>query len=87
MPYDEKVAERIRKHLLDAVVEKKMFGGLAFMIQGNMAVGLMHNELMIRVAPEQYQDMLNRPHTKIMDWSGRPMKGFVVVTAEGYKED
>ncbi|MEM6428258.1 MAG: TfoX/Sxy family protein [Deinococcota bacterium] len=86
MAYEASVAKRICKHLPDSII-KKMFGGLSFMIQGNMALGLMRNELMIRVASKQYQDMLGRPCVKVMDWSGRPMKGFIVVIEEDYADD
>lgn len=89
MAYDEGLIERVREIVSDDpdIIEKKMFGGLAFMVQGNMALGLMTDDLMIRVGAEQLEEALARPHTRKMDLTGKPMKGFVVVEAEGYEGD
>ncbi len=89
MAYDEGLVERVREVLGDRpdIREKKMFGGLAFMVQGNMALGLMTDDLMVRVGTEQYEKALTMPHTRKMDLTGRPMKGFVIVELEGYEED
>jgi TfoX/Sxy family transcriptional regulator of competence genes len=89
MPYDEGLVQRVRELVGDNpdITEKKMFGGLAFMVQGNMALGLMTDDLMIRVGAEQLEGALAQPHTRKMDLTGRPMKGFVIVEAEGYESD
>ena len=84
MAYDEGLAERIREHLPKEVVEKKMFGGLGFMLRGNMVGGILKNELIVRVGPEGYEACLKKPHAKTMT---RPMRGFVMVEAAGYEED
>jgi hypothetical protein len=80
MAYDEKLAQRVRQALSgqDGIVEKKMFGGLAFMLHGNMSVGVEKDRLMVRVGPDRYDEALARPHARPMDFTGRPMKGFCV---------
>ena len=89
MAYDETLAQRIRELLADkhSVVEKKLFGGIAFMLRGNMACGIVKDELMVRVGPERYDDALARPHARPMDFTGRPMKGMVYVGPEGLRSD
>ena len=95
MAYDEDVADRIRAALADqdgahtayGVTEKKMFGGLAFMVNGHMCCGLAKGELMVRVGPDQYEEALAQPHARVMDFTGRPMKGLVYVDSEGYESD
>jgi TfoX/Sxy family transcriptional regulator of competence genes len=87
MAYDEELAHRIREQLADegGVTEQAMFGGLAFMLAGNMAVGISNGgELMVRVGPDASDDALARPHTRIFDMTGRPMKGWILVAAEGF---
>lgn len=81
MAYDEGLAHRVRATLADqpAVVEKKMFGGLTFMLQGNMCCGIMKDGLMVRVGPEHYVDALGQPHARPMLFTGKPMKGIVLV--------
>jgi TfoX/Sxy family transcriptional regulator of competence genes len=89
MAYDEKLAERIR-HLLagnPAVSERKMFGGIAFMVGGNMCCGIVRDELMVRLGAERYEDALAQPHARPMDFNGRPMKGMVYVGVNGTKRD
>ncbi len=89
MAYDEGLAERVRI-LFDGapdVVEKKMFGGLVFMVAGNMACGIIGDDLLVRVARDDYDSTLTLPFTREMDMTGRPMRGFVVVDAEGLAED
>jgi TfoX/Sxy family transcriptional regulator of competence genes len=89
MPYDEGLAQRIRE-LLDeqaGLSEKKMFGGLAFLVNGNMAVGVMKSELMVRVGPEGYEAALAEPDARPMDFTKRPMKGFLYVSEAGCEED
>jgi len=89
MPYDDGVAQRVREALIDQsdVVEKKMFGGLAFMVRGHMCCGIVGAELMVRVGPEGYESALSQPHARKMDFTGKPMKGFVYVAAAGFEDD
>ncbi len=89
MAYDEGLAERIRAALspVDAVTERKMFGGIAFMCSGNMAVSVIGSEAMVRVGPEAHDEALARPHVRIMDFSSRPMRGFVYVEPDGVATD
>ncbi len=87
MSYDEKLASRIRAVLSrrDDVVEKKMFGGLCFMVGGAMCCGLTKSDFMVRVGPEQYEDALTQPHARPMDFTGRPLKGMVYVAPAGVR--
>jgi TfoX/Sxy family transcriptional regulator of competence genes len=88
MAYDEEFAHRIREQLGDeaGVSEKAMFGGLAFLLGGNLAVGISNGgELMVRVGPHTTEDALARPHTRLFDMTGRPMKGWILVAPEGVK--
>jgi TfoX/Sxy family transcriptional regulator of competence genes len=89
MAYDELLAGRIRTALQsrDDVVEKQMFGGLTFMIAGKMACGVVHDELMVRVGPDQRDSALAEPHTRPMDFTGRPMRGMVYVDPAGVASD
>ena len=90
MAYDEEFASRIRAQLAgaDGVVEKAMFGGLAFLLHGNMAVGVMSGgELMVRVGPDATDDALSHPHTRRFDMTGRPMKGWILVDREGVQTE
>ena len=89
MAYDEELAERVRRALAprEGLSEKKMFGGIAFMLRGNMACGIVKDELMVRVGPERYDDALARPHARPMDFTGRAMRGMVYVTPEGLRSD
>ncbi len=89
MAYDEGLAQRIREALTHAhgVVEKKMFGGLAFMLHGNMCVGVSGDELMVRVGPDGYDEALVQPHAREMDFTGKPLRGFVYVEALGFESD
>ena len=89
MAYDEGLAERIREVFQDRldVTEKKMFGGIAWMLSGNMCCGIVDDMLMARVGPEQYHAALKKPFAREMDFTGRAMKGFVYVVAEGIESD
>ena len=89
MPYDEGLAERIRALVEDdpRIQEKMMFGGVAFLVDGSMSVGIIRDELMVRVGPDAYAEALKRPHARVMDFTGRPMRGFVQVGTEGFEED
>lgn len=87
MAFDDKLADRVRVGLAerDGVSERKMFGGLCFMVGGNMACGIVKDELMVRVGPEGYADAVSRKHARPMDFTGRPMKGMIYVAREGLK--
>ena len=87
MGYDETLAARIRDVLADRtdVVEKKMFGGLCFMVNGSMCCGLTKTDFMVRVGPEQYEESLAQPHARPMDFTGRPLAGMIYVAPEGLK--
>ncbi|MEM7481479.1 MAG: TfoX/Sxy family protein [Acidobacteriota bacterium] len=92
MAYDEGLAERVRDHFRAQdppapVVEKKMFGGLAFIVGGHMCVGVNADTLMVRVGPERYEDFLAEPHARQMDFTGRPLRGYLYVEPEGYAAD
>ena len=89
MAFSEELAERVRAQIQEApdYVEKKMFGGLAFMIRGHMCAGIIGDELMVRVGKDMYDDVLDRPHVRPMDFTGRTMTGFVCVEPEGVAED
>jgi TfoX N-terminal domain len=85
MAYDEGLAERVREALAgeDGLTERKMFGGLAFMLHGNMACGIVKDELMLRLGPEGADAALDRPHVRQMDFTGKPMTGMVFVEPAG----
>ena len=89
MAYDEGLAMRIRERLDEArdVVEKKMFGGIAFMVNGHMSVGVIGSELMVRLSKDQHADVLAQPHTRVMDFTGRVMKGWAYVSEDGIADD
>ncbi len=89
MTYDEGLAERIRERLGadPGVTEKRMFGGIAFLYRGNMAVGVTGDDLMVRVGPDASEAALARPGARIFDMTGRPMRGWVVVAGEAVAED
>jgi TfoX/Sxy family transcriptional regulator of competence genes len=89
MPYDEGLAQRIRDELseLPGLTAKVMFGGIGYMLHGNMACGVNKEDLIVRVGPEQYEEALAQSHVKSFDLTGRPMKGWVVVGPDGYQAD
>ena len=89
MAYDEGLAQRIREVLGEqpGLVEKKMFGGIGFMVRGNMACGVNKDALIVRVGSEKHEEALARPHTRPFDITGRPMKGWVMVVSDGYESD
>lgn len=89
MAYDEGLAERIRGVLDEqtGVSEKRMFGGVAFLVKGHMSVGIVQDKLMVRVGPDSYDRVLRERHARQMDFTGRPMKGFVYVVPSGYESD
>ena len=87
MAFDEKLAERVRGHVgkRNGLSEKKMFGGLAFLLHGNMSCGVHGNELIVRIDPETMESALAEPGARIFDMAGRPMKGWLLVGAGALK--
>src|SRR3954447_14801461 len=88
MPVDQDFANRIREELadVDGLTEKSMFGGLAFLLHGNMAVGIMSTgDLMVRVGPDATEEALSEPHTRLFEMRGRSMTGWVIVALEGVR--
>lgn len=88
MAYDEHLAQRVRKSFAAnrvSVEEKRMMGGLCFMVNGKMCVGIEKDRLMARIGPEEYEAALRRQGCTPMDFTGRPMRGFVFVNPEGVK--
>ena len=88
MAYNLKLAERIRSQLEGLpFVEKKMFGGTGYLLHGNMACGVLDDDLIVCVDPKEHAALLRKEHTRPFDMSGRPMKGWLVVDAEGCNTD
>ncbi len=89
MTFDEALADRVRDLLgpRSEVTERKMFGGIAFMVAGNMAVGVIKEDLMVRLDPADAERALAEPHTRPMDFTGKPAKNMVYVDAEGTASD
>jgi TfoX/Sxy family transcriptional regulator of competence genes len=89
MPFDEALADRVREALAARaeLSERKMFGGIAFMIGGNMAVGIVGDDLMVRLDPADAERALAEPHVRPMDFTGKPMKGMVFVDPAGTAAD
>ncbi|MBP8809137.1 MAG: TfoX/Sxy family protein [Kofleriaceae bacterium] len=88
MAYDERIADRVRACLGAGgheVLERKMFGGLCFMVRGHMCCGLTAEALMVRVGQDGYAAALDRPHARPMTFTGRPLGGFVYVDPPGYR--
>jgi TfoX/Sxy family transcriptional regulator of competence genes len=83
--YDEDLADRVREVLPrgEAVTERRMFGGLAFMLGGHMFCGIVKDALMARLGPEAADRALDQPHVRPMDFTGRPMKGMVFIDPAG----
>ena len=89
MAYDQALAARIRSHLAHraGVTEKQMFGGVAFMLEGHMAVGVHKNELVVRLAASQHAAAVAEPHAHAMTFTGRSMPGFILVGPDGIVSD
>jgi TfoX/Sxy family transcriptional regulator of competence genes len=87
--YDESLAGRVRDVLAlePDLAERKMFGGLAFLLRGNMCCGIVGDKLMVRVGAEGHDRALAAPHVRPMDFTGRPMKGMVYVGRDGIAGD
>jgi TfoX/Sxy family transcriptional regulator of competence genes len=89
MAYDEGLAERLRDVLVEesGITERKMFGGLAFLLHDNMCCGVNGEQLMLRIGADGEAAALAEPHARPMDFTGRPLAGFVYVGAEGFESD
>ncbi len=89
MAFDEALAERIRQGLTrrKGIEEKKMFGGIGFLLNGNLLVGVWKDSLCVRLGPDQAEAALLEPHVGEFDITGRPMKGWVLVEPEGVEGD
>ena len=90
MAYDEHLGERVNRILTEKKVdfyEKKMFGGVAFMVDDKMCVGIVKTDLMARIGPDPYVEALKNPHVREMDFAGRPMAGYVFVEPDGVDAD
>jgi len=89
MAFSESLAQRIRDALARKknIEEKKMFGGVGFLLKGNMLVGVWKDSLIVRIGPEKGDEALKEPHVKEFDVTGRPMKGWIMVEPEGVEND
>lgn len=89
MAYDEGIADRVRAVVAgrDDIDEKPMFGGLCLLAHGNMFAGVQSDTLMLRVGPDAHEEALGGPHARVMDFSGRPMRGFVYVDPPGFASE
>ena len=89
MAYDENLAERIRAKLkcTRGLSEKKMFGGVGFMINGNMACGVIKQDMVVRLNGDEAEAALQRAHVKVFDMTGKPMKGWILVEPQGVASD
>jgi len=87
MPYDEKTADRVRRALFGrpGLEEKKMMGGVCFMVGGHMICGVTRSELLLRVGRDAYAESLAQPHVRPMEMRGRPMSGFVLIDPPGFR--
>lgn len=87
MAYNEILANRIREQLVDLpyIEEKEMMGGLTFMVNDKMCIGIIKDEMMCRIAPEMQDIVLEKTGCRIMDFTGRPMKGYVMVDDTGMR--
>jgi TfoX/Sxy family transcriptional regulator of competence genes len=89
MAYNEKLADRMREHLVDLkkIEEKKMMGGLCFMYKGKMCCGIVKDDLMVRVVESRQEEALSNPNGRPMDFTGKPLKNFVFVSPDGIKKN
>jgi TfoX/Sxy family transcriptional regulator of competence genes len=89
MPFDENLGARVRSALSDRtdVVEKRMFGGLAFMVNGRMCCGIVKDDLMLRVGPQRLEELLKKPHARVMDFTGRPSNNMIYVSPAGLRTE
>jgi hypothetical protein len=88
-PFNDLTALKIRNALEDTpgVSERQIIGGVAFLLRGNMCCGVFDEKLVVRVGPDAYESALREPHARPMDFTGRPLPGFVYVTRDGYASD
>ena len=86
MAYDERLANRIRRafRARQDVTERKMFGGLAFLVRGRMCCGIVGNDLMVRIPDDEFDAVMRRRHVRPMDFTGKALRGFVYVSASGF---
>jgi TfoX/Sxy family transcriptional regulator of competence genes len=89
MPYNQQLAERLRQKLVPIVQvdEKKMFGGIAFMLNGNLLVGVIKDSIIVRVGPDGHADALKQPGARPFDLTGKPMSGWVMISEKGYDSE
>jgi TfoX/Sxy family transcriptional regulator of competence genes len=89
MAYDEGLAERVREQVTGrkGVTEKHMFGGVCWLLDGKMFVGIAKQSLMARIGPDAYDTALAKKHVRVMDFTGKPMKGYVFVDPGGLDSD
>lgn len=87
MAYDQNLANRVKAILKGrrSVTEQKMFGGLCFMVNGNMACGVEKNKLVVRVGPDDYEKLLKQKNVREMDFTGKPLKGFIYIQSKGLR--
>ena len=87
MAYNERLAERIRGYFKrrKGVEEKRMFGGICFMLNGHMCCGIETDRLMVRVMPDRYETLFSKPHAREMDFTGKSLKGFLFISEAGYR--
>jgi TfoX/Sxy family transcriptional regulator of competence genes len=87
MTFNELTAARIRSAMqaIPGLSERHMFGGIAFMLEGNMCCGVFEDNLVVRVGPDAYDEALSEPHTRPMDFTGRPLRGFIYVDRGGFE--
>ena len=89
MAYNQALAQRVKKLLSDkpGYTEKKMFGGLGFLLHGNMACGILNDDLIVRVGLEKYEGLLKLSGARVFDITGRPMKGWIMVAPAGHDSE
>jgi TfoX/Sxy family transcriptional regulator of competence genes len=89
MPYDQTLAERIRRLLRRrrGIEERRMFGGIAFLVNGHMSVGVVGHDLVLRLGNEQAAESLRKRHTRPMDFTGKPLRSMIYVEPAGYRRD
>lgn len=89
MAFDEKLGDRLREVIAEHgdFTERKMFGGLAFMVRGNMCCGVIKDDLLVRVDPERSEELLKDKNARPMDFSGKPMKGFLYIAPPGVRTE
>lgn len=91
MAFNELIADRVRRLLVEMnveeITEKKMFGGLSFLYHNKMAIGVVGTDLAVRIVQSKFNDWIERPHVRPMDFTKRPMKEFLFVEPHGFVKD